>query len=97
MSALDKKVVSITSGKQAILGKMNPKALAGNGSRKTKNMVSDVLNLTGGSDKYLAEKCELHVTTIKRMRECDEAYRPIGNTQDKIIQNCGFYLELKKR
>ncbi len=74
--------------KQAIISRVKNVAL-GNSSRGLKHVASDLCNELGrGAAKDIASGTFLAVSTVQRVMECEENYRPQAETLERIFRYC---------
>lgn len=91
----EKKAISQAQSKQAVAIAFKNKVLErssalGNSKRTLKNIASDLCNAHAAGDKKaireLAEGTFLCRSTIERIMDCDEAYRPQAESLERVFR-----------
>lgn len=60
----------------------------GNSNRGFKEVASDLLHATGEKPAKIAEGCFLSATTVARVMDCPQEYRPQSETLERIFRYC---------
>lgn len=91
MEIKTKKVKKMSAVKKLIAGIVQEKRQAlGNSKRGLKELASDLLNEDIGQNKkrrqFVSNSCFLNIHTIERVMDCDENYRPMSDTLERILK-----------
>lgn len=91
----------MSNAKKYLLGKVKS-VVDYSDTRSLKDITSDALHLIGNTDKEIALKTNLSVTTIQRMRSLDptpsgKPYNPHLNTIETILNRAGGSINIYKR
>ena len=81
----------MASGRDHILARVTPIAL-GNSNRKPMHVASDLINASNQHFVTIAAGTFLSAATVKRLAECNEPYRPQGETLDRIMEYFGVQI-----
>lgn len=78
----------MSNARAAILNRVKNVAL-GNSDRGLKHVASDLCNELGRkAAKDIANGCYLSKSTVERVMDCDDSYRPQAETLERIFRYC---------
>jgi hypothetical protein len=82
------------SAKTEIINSLKKKRALGNSNTRFKHLACDLLHATGEKPSKLSAGTFLSPTTIERVMQCDDAYRPQCETVERIFSYCNAGVEL---